>query len=385
MFLIPTIKPLDTSLQPLLQSKIDSKTKPLGALGRLEDIALSIGLIQKSLRPKLRQPTIIVFAADHGITQEGVSPYPQEVTQQMVHNFLAEGAAINVLSKPHGIEVLVVDAGVNCDFEAHPKLMAAKVAHGTANMLHEPAMTAEQRDEAIRQGRAIVAEVAAKGCNIVGFGEMGIGNTSASSLIISLLGNLPIEACVGMGTGHEDNHLEHKREILEKVRLAYYENCPPDYSGEPLDILRMVGGFEIAQMMGGMLEAAQCGITIMVDGFISTAAFMLAWTLEPHIKDYAFFSHLSNEQGHRWMLEYINAKPLLNLDMRLGEGSGIAVAYPLIVSAVAFLNEMATFSSAGVSTEQQQNMNDDNDGVVNREANQESNREHQESSQQVAV
>lgn len=351
MSLIPTIKPLNTSLRPLLQSKIDGKTKPLGALGRLEEVALNIGLIQKSLRPKLHQPTIIVFAADHGITKEGVSSYPPEVTQQMVHNFLAEGAAINVLSKAHDIKVLVVDAGVNFDFEAHPKLVHAKVAHGTANMLHQPAMSVEQRDKAIRQGRSIVAEVAAKGCNIVGFGEMGIGNTSASSLIISLLGNLPIEACVGMGTGHEDNHLEHKREVLEKVRLAYYENCSPNCSGEPLHILRMVGGFEIAQMMGGMLEAAQRGMTIMVDGFISTAAFILAWTLEENIKNYAFFSHLSNEQGHRWMLEHINAKPLLNLDMRLGEGSGIAVAYPLMVSAVAFLNEMASFSSAGVSQE----------------------------------
>lgn len=350
---LSTISPVGTQLEAALREKIDNKTKPLGALGVLEQLALRLGLIQNTLNPSLSNPTVLLFAADHGIAAERVSPYPQEVTQQMVYNFLAGGAAINVFARQHGLEVFVVDAGVNHDFAPHPQLIDAKIAHGTANMVQQPAMTVAQRDKAIEKGRQIADDVIEAGSNLLIFGEMGISNTSSSALILSFLCRLPIEACVGVGTGHEDNHLAHKLNILEQVQQVHENFCPEnaDCSSKscPLETLTTVGGFEIAQMMGGMLHAACRGVAFMVDGFISTAAFLLAYHLEPDVKDYAFFSHVSREQGHRWMLEHIGATPLLSLNMALGEGSGAAVAYPLLQSAVSFLNEMASFENAGVS------------------------------------
>lgn len=343
-----TIHPPSTTLRDALQQKIDSKTKPIGALGQLETIALRLGLIQNTLTPQLTNPTIIVFAADHGLTAEGISPYPQDVTYQMVYNFLQGGAAINVFAKQHNIDVMVIDAGVNHDFPADTPLIHAKVGHGTRNMRHAPAMTTAERNQALAYGASIIRDLAETGCNVIGFGEMGIGNTSSSALLMSLLCEVPLEQCVGRGTGLDDAGVQHKLSVLQQT-LAYHQNQWAENTPSPLEILAAVGGFEIAQMIGGMWQAAELGMTILVDGFISTAAFLVAAAVHPAIKEYTFFTHQSDENGHKRMLDYLEATPLLSLGMRLGEGSGAAVAYPLLVSATTFLREMASFESAGVS------------------------------------
>lgn len=339
------VPPVSRVLAAALQHKVDQKTKPQGALGRLEQIAVQIGLIQNTLTPTLQQPTILVFAGDHGIVTEGVSPYPQEVTQQMVMNFLNGGAAINVFSRQHGIRLKIVDAGVNYRFAPHPDLIAVKVDDGTRNFLVEPAMSAAQCAAAINQGALLVRQEALGGCNTIGFGEMGIGNTSSAALIMSRLCTIPVAECVGRGTGLDDTGLAHKQRVLEQAACRH-----PD-ARLPLEVLAAFGGFEIAMMTGALLQAAQLGMVLLIDGFIASTAVLLAAKMAPAVLDYCVFSHQSDEAGHRRLLEYLQAKPLMRLDMRLGEGTGVAVAYPLLVSAVNFLNEMASFESAGVSTQ----------------------------------
>ena len=331
------------SFEQQIQHKIDTKTKPLGALGMLESVAFQVAKIQQTLTPVLTQPTILTFAGDHGAAKAGVSAYPQEVTFQMVMNFLNGGAAINVFCKQNGIDLKVVDAGVNFEFEASPALIDAKVGLGTANYLSEPAMSDEQLQQCFDKAAAIVSDVAASGCNIIGFGEMGIGNTASASLIMSELCELPLERCVGRGTGLDDDGLHRKIELLTeaKARHGKFKN--------PRQVLSTYGGFEIAQICGAMMAAQQHGMLVMVDGFIATAAYLVAVSLNPALREHAIFCHMSDESGHRLMLEHLKVKPLVNLGMRLGEGTGCAVAYPLINSAVAFLNEMASFESAGVS------------------------------------
>ncbi len=338
------IGPLTTDLLPALQHKIDQKTKPPGALGKLEGLALRIGQIQNTLEPTLNNPTVLVFAGDHGITAEGVSAYPQEVTQQMVLNFLAGGAAINVFARQHGFELYVVDAGVNGNFPERQQLLQLKIARGTQNFRYEAAMTAEQCKQAISQGSEIVRKMQASGCNIIAFGEMGIGNTSSASVIMSLLGNIPLEQCVGRGTGLDDPGLSAKKRILEDA-IRHHAIEP-----EPFSVLATFGGFEIAMMCGAFLQAAEEKMIILVDGFITTSALFAASRLYPAVLDYCIFGHLSEEPGHIKMLELLNADPLLHLNMRLGEGTGAVMAYPLVESAVKFLNEMASFESAGVSS-----------------------------------
>lgn len=340
------IKPLSRRLAADLKRKIDHKTKPLGALGRLETLALQIGCIQNTLSPALNKPVIMVFAGDHGIAEEGVSPYPQEVTAQMVLNFLDGGAAINVFSRQHGIALSVVDAGVNANLPPHPQLINAKVAYGTRNFLYEPAMGTEQCQEAMQQGARLVREVAMEGSNVIGFGEIGIGNTSSAALIMSQLCSVPVGDCVGRGSGLDDAGLAHKRRLLEAAVAKHGMRHHPE------DVLATFGGFEIAMMCGAMLQSAQNGMLLMIDGFMVTAALLVAAKLQPNILDYCVFTHCSNESGHRRLLEHLQVRPLLDLDMRLGEGTGAAVAYPLIQSAVSFLNEMASFTSAGVSNKQ---------------------------------
>lgn len=339
------IPPVSRVLAAALQHKIDQKTKPLGALGKLEQIAVDVGLIQNTLTPALNQPIIMVFAGDHGIVKEGVSPYPQEVTMQMVMNFLNGGAAINVFSRQHGIRLKIVDAGVNYQFTPHPELVNAKIDYGTRNFLVEPAMTEAQCAAAINQGALLVRQEALNGCNTIGFGEMGIGNTSSATLIMSQLCGIPVAECVGRGTGLDDAGLAHKRHVLEQA-ASRHTNDP-----RPLSVLATFGGFEIAMMTGAMLQAAQSGMVLLIDGFIVSAALLVAAKLCPTVLDYCVFSHRSNETGHQRLLEHLKAEPLMGLDMRLGEGTGAAVAYPLLVSAVNFLNEMASFESAGVSTQ----------------------------------
>ena len=337
------ITPLNQHLQTALQEKIDQKTKPLGALGQLEQLALKIGLIQNSLSPQLKQPCIIVFAADHGLTAAGVSAFPQAVTAQMVGNFLAGGAAINVFAKQHGIELLIVDAGVNADLSAYPQLIHAKIAHGTANSINQPAMSAEQCQQALQTGADLVNRQWQAGCNCIGFGEMGIGNTAAAALIMQRLTGLPLSQCTGRGTGLNDSQLAQKIATLQQVLDRHA------HATDAFAVLQHFGGFEIAMMTGAYLQAAANGMTILVDGFITCAALLAAARLNPTVLDYCIYSHVSQEQGHQALLQHLNAQALLNLNMRLGEGSGIAVAYPLLQSAVAFLNEMASFAEAGVA------------------------------------
>ncbi|MDM8527539.1 nicotinate-nucleotide--dimethylbenzimidazole phosphoribosyltransferase [Anaerolineales bacterium HSG24] len=338
-----TIQPLSLDLKSKLQQKIDAKTKPLGSLGMLERVALKIGLIQNSLTPKLEQPTIIIFAGDHGIAREGVSPYPQAITYQMVLNFLTGGAAINVFCRQNGLAIKVVDAGVNHEFEPHPDLIEAKIGQETGNYLHEPAMTAAQCQTALNKGAEIIADLHQSGCNIVGFGDMGISNTSSAAILMSLLIGIPLERCVGRGTGLDEGGLQKKTYILKQA----VQNRAIDPL--PMTVLETFGGFEIAMMCGAMLKAAELDIILLVDGFISTTAMLVTSKLNKEVLDYAIFAHQSNERGHQQLLNYLEAEPLLKLNMRLGQGSGAALAYPLVQSAISFLNEMASFESIEVS------------------------------------
>jgi nicotinate-nucleotide--dimethylbenzimidazole phosphoribosyltransferase len=342
------IKPLSNELTEQLQHKINFKTKPLGALGALEQVALKIGRIQHTLSPRLKQPTILVFAGDHGIVAEGVSPYPQEVTYQMVFNFLTGGAAINVFCRQNGIGIKVVDAGVNFDFVPHPDLIDAKIAKGTQSYLIGPAMTIAQTEAALASGAALVQAAFDDGSNIIGFGEMGIGNTSSASMLMSVFCGLPIEACVGRGTGLDDPGLSRKKAVLSQAR----QNNPVD-AADPLVVLATFGGFEIAMMAGAMLKAAELGMVVLIDGFIASAALLTARAFAPSVMDYCIFTHQSHEQGHQRLLTCLGAEPLVNLEMRLGEGSGAAVVYPLILAAVNFLNQMASFESANVSQKEE--------------------------------
>lgn len=338
------IPPLDRQLEAALLHKINQKTKPQGALGDLEIIALQVGLIQNTLTPQLSKPTMLVFAGDHGIVESGVSSYPQAVTAQMVHNFLAGGAAINVFARQHGMTLKVVDSGVNHDFSGVQDLIHAKVAHGTNSFLTEPAMTLAQCEHAMHKGAEIALAEIAQGCNVMGFGEMGIGNTSAASCLMSVLCGLPIEACVGRGTGLDDEEVKRKADVL---RSAVDRHALHDAT--PMQVLAVFGGFEIAMMAGAMVGAAQQRVVLLVDGFIATSALLAAAKLQPNILQYCVFSHCSDESGHARMLQHLEAKPLLNLGLRLGEGTGAALALPLLQAAVNFLNEMASFESAGVS------------------------------------
>ncbi len=330
------------TLKEQLKHKIDFKTKPLGALGLLEDLAFQIGLIQNTLIPELKNPAILVFAGDHGLTDEGISPFPKEVTWQMVMNFVAGGAAINVFCRQNGIKLKVVDAGVDFDFPEGVPVVNAKVARGTRNMRREPAMTAEECATAIKKGRKLVKQEAEQDCNIIGFGEMGIGNTSPSSLLMHRFLNVPIEDCTGSGTGMHGEQLTHKMQILKEVSEKYDPKTPEE-------TLATFGGLEIAMMVGAMLEAREQHMILLIDGFIATAATLTAIRINPEVRENCVFCHSSDERGHKLMLEHLNARPMLQLNLRLGEGTGAALALPLVQAAVNFLNEMASFENAGVS------------------------------------
>lgn len=333
------------NLEKDLRHKIDTKTKPLGALGRLEDLAYRIGLIQGTTEPELSDPYMLVFAGDHGLAEAGVSAYPKEVTYQMVLNFLNGGAGINVFSRQHGMNLLVVDAGVSEEFsDPHPSLIREKIGPGTKNVLNEPAMSREDCEKAIRLGREIAKDKVSEKCNVIGFGEMGIGNTSSASLLASVFLGRPVSDLVGRGTGLDDQALERKRNTLELCRHKHSPS-PKD----PIQVLATFGGFEIAMMVGAMLSSFEKNRLLLVDGFISSSAFLTAARIEPKIVQNAIFAHRSSEQGHRLILESFGADPILDLGLRLGEGTGCALAYPILQSAVAFLKEMASFESAGVS------------------------------------
>jgi len=333
------------SLDAALRRKIDAKTKPPGSLGRLEALAQQIGRARGSLTPTLNRPHLVVFAGDHGAAKHGISAYPQDVTWQMVENFLAGGAAINVFARANGLDLIIVDAGVAHDFGPRENLIDAKVgAGGTASYLHGAAMTAEQCALAMQRGAAIAAELADQGCEVVGCGEMGIGNTASAALITHCLTGAPLTACVGRGTGLDDAGLARKTVLLQQAL-----DCWTERSDDPLAVLARYGGFEIAMMTGALLAAAQQRMLVLVDGFICGAAALVAARLQPAFLDYAVFCHASAEPGHRVQLAALAVEPLMTLDLRLGEGTGAALAWPLLRAACAFLNEMASFESAGVS------------------------------------
>ncbi|WP_159023756.1 nicotinate-nucleotide--dimethylbenzimidazole phosphoribosyltransferase [Formosa sp. L2A11] len=327
-----------------LVHKIDNKTKPKGSLGILEEIAIKIGSIQQTLSPKLSKPTIALFAADHGIAEDGVvNPNPQEVTWQMVYNFLNGGAGINVFTKQHNIDLKVVDSGVKYDFKNLPGLIDAKIDLGTKNYLNEPAMTKAQSEKCIEKGAEIVTKIYSEGTNVIGFGEMGIGNTSSASLLMSKLLDMPIEDCVGMGAGLDNAGVVNKKQVLRSVIEKHASVTSVE------DVLQTFGGFEIVMIAGAMLQAAELKMTLLIDGFIITSALLVAEKLNPKVLDYCIFAHTSGEAGHQKLLDYFEAKPLLNLGLRLGEGTGAAIAFPLVQSAVNFINQMASFDDVNVS------------------------------------
>ncbi len=323
-----------------LDAAIDDKTKPPGSLGALEVLAKQLGLIQQSLAVTVDRPAILVFAGDHGVVAEGISAFPQEVTWQMVENFLADGAAINVFARQNNAALYVVDAGVNHDFGARPGLIDRKLAHGTRNFALEPAMSAEQCATAMEHGAALVADLPG---NVAGFGEMGIGNTTSAAALMHKLTGIPAGECVGAGTGLPPEGVLRKQRVIEAAAERHAG------VSDPLDVLATFGGFEIAMMTGAMLRAASLRKTLLIDGFIVTAALLAASRMAPAILDYCVFAHCSDEAGHRRMLDRLGARPLLQLGMRLGEGTGAALALPLLHAAANFLNQMATFSSASVS------------------------------------
>jgi nicotinate-nucleotide--dimethylbenzimidazole phosphoribosyltransferase len=332
-----------------LREQIDNRTKPPGSLGRLEEIAFRIGMIQHRTDPSLDHPHIVVFAGDHGIAATGlVNAYPQSVTAEMVRNFLEGGAAINVFCRQNGIGLLVVDAGVNADLPGKdPRFIPAKIGRGTANYLEGPAMSPEELASSLVAGKRILDQVADRGCNCIGFGEMGIGNSSSAALILSAIAGIPVGDCVGQGTGMNDQQLEVKTRTL---RQAFQQRFPQGADPEnPLCILQEVGGFELAMMTGAYLQAAERGLIIVVDGFIATASLLVAAALRKEVLTHCIFAHQSAERAHRNMLSFLGAEPLLSLGLRLGEGTGSALAMPLIQAAVNFMNEMASFESAAVS------------------------------------
>jgi len=326
-----------------IKLKIDNKTKPLGALGRLENIGTKICKIQNTLSPELKNPHILVFAGDHGIAHEGVCTYPQEVTYQMVMNFLNGGAGINVFAKQNGIKLKIIDSGVNCDFEGITGLEHCKVDFGTKSFLHDKAMTIEQYETAINEGKKLIDQVYNAGCNIIGFGEMGISNTSSAAILMHKFTGFPIEKCTGRGAGLDDVGLNRKIEILKQAINKHV------IGNDPFDVLSTFGGFEIVMIVGAILRAVEHKMICLIDGFIVSAAFLAATKVNSEVNDFAFFCHQSDENGHVKMLNYLEANPILNLGMRLGEGTGCAIVYPIIKSSVNFINEMASFESAGVS------------------------------------
>jgi nicotinate-nucleotide--dimethylbenzimidazole phosphoribosyltransferase len=342
-----TIRPADRSLMPALQAHLDDLTKPQGSLGRLESLAMQYCLALQTLQPGTVKSRIYCFAGDHGVAAEGVSAFPREVTPQMVGNMLAGGAAINVLSRHVGAELRVVDMGVDFDFNGMPELISRKVAPGTANIAVGPAMSRAQAVQALETGIALAGEAAKEGITLLGTGEMGIANTTpATALFAAYLDCRPADIA-GRGTGVDDTRLQHKIRVIGRALEANSARL-----SNPLDTLAALGGFEIAGIAGLILGGAACRVPVVVDGFISTAGALAALRLNPAVADYVFFSHLSEERGHRIVMEKLAIKPILELNMRLGEGTGAALAMSIVAAGIKMFNEMATFSGAKVSTRQ---------------------------------
>lgn len=344
---LKNIEAADTAFMVRAQTRLDSLTKPLGSLGRLEETAKRICGMTRTIRPVLTNKCVITAAGDHGVTDEGVSAYPKEVTPQMVYNFLNGGAGINVLARHVGAKVVVLDAGVACDLEQKPGLVVKKAGYGTKNMAKGPAMSREEAVACVESGIETAVSEIENGAYIIGTGDMGIGNTTPSSAITAVITGVRVEELTGKGTGIDDKGLEQKISVIKK---AIALNNPDRKDG--LDVLSKVGGFEIGAIAGVILACASKKIPVVIDGFISGAGALIAHAIEPNSKDYMIASHLSVERGHRALLEHIGLKPLFDLDMRLGEGTGAALGIGLCDASVKILNEMASFKEAGVSEKQ---------------------------------
>lgn len=328
---------------PALREKIDTLTKPKGSLGRLEELAMQIGCIQQTLTPRLSCPYNIVFAGDHGIADEGVSLSPKEVTRQMISNFLGGGAGICFLSRQHGFRLQVVDAGVDADLSAAEGLIDMKIRRGTRNYLYEPAMTQQEMELAVERGASVVRDCHAAGCNIISFGEMGIGNTASSSMWMHCLTGIPLEKCVGAGSGLDAAGIRHKYDVLRAAMDRYTGD------GSAEDVMRWFGGYEMVMAVGAMWQAAELGMIVLVDGFIMTNCMLAASRIYPEVLHYAVFGHKGDESGHALVLNALGARPLLDLGLRLGEGTGAVCAYPIVDSAVRMIGEMATFAGANIT------------------------------------
>jgi len=337
------VPPADEAIRGAALRRLDSLTKPLGALGRLETLAAQVCAAQRTLEPVIAHPVALVFAADHGVADRGVSAYPCAVTAQMVKNFLSGGAAISVLARQQAIELWIVDAGVDGDCGSHPRLIGAKVRRGTRDLAAEAAMSDAECRQALERSRDLIDQVVPSGGNTVLLGEMGIGNTAAAALLMHGLTGLPLADCVGRGTGLDDAGLERKRTVLAS---AFRRRPPPQH---PLELLAEFGGYEIAMLVGALMGAAARRHVIILDGFTVTVAAALAARIEPKVLDYCVFGHCSAEHAHRALLAHLGVQPLLDLGMRLGEGSGAAIALSVVRAAVALFTGMATFEGAGVS------------------------------------
>ena len=342
--IVKKIENIDYSLEEETQRRHDNLTKPRGSLGRLEELAGKMVAITGNPAPPVANKVIFTMAGDHGVTEEGVSAYPKEVTPQMVHNFIKGGAGINVLARHTGARVVVVDMGVACDLEEHSSLVIKKVNYGTKNMAKGPAMSRNEAIKSIENGIEIFEEEYLKGIDIAGTGDMGIGNTTPSSAITSVITGKPVEDITGRGTGIDDGALSNKIAIIKKA----IDMNKPD-AKDAIDVLSKVGGFEIGGLTGIILGAAARKVPVVIDGFISGAAALIAYTLEPKVKDYMVAAHCSVERGHKAILDHIGLKPLLDLNLRLGEGTGAALGISIVEASVKILTEMATFKNAAVS------------------------------------
>ena len=344
------IQPTDKRFAPIVQERIDNLNKPKGSLGRLESLAMQVALVQQTLTPRLVRPCHILFGGDHGIEREGVSASPREVTWQQMKNYGRGGGGVNVFCRQHGFHLQVVDVGVDYDFDPVecPHIIRRKIAHGTRSFLYEPAMSEDEWQKALRIGAERVDECCSEGCNILSLGEMGIGNTSPSSILMHLFLDIPLAECVGAGSGLNTVGVRHKYEILkasvERFKGSYASAMPEDEA-----VIRYFAGFEMAAAIGAMLRAAEHRMIVLVDGFIMSACMLAASRLDAAVLDYAVFAHCGDESGHRRMLDAMKAEPLLSLGLRLGEGTGALCAFPIVQSAVNMINEMDTFSHARIT------------------------------------
>lgn len=336
----------DEGIRNKIIDKIDNLNKPKGSLGMLEELALRICLVQQTLSPKLSHPCHLLLGADHGIEREGVSVSPRDVTWQQMINFTRGGGGVNMFCRQHGFELKIVDMGVDHDLSGYKEIIDKKIALGTDDFLYGPAMTEGQMDTALRCGADLVDNCHKEGCNIICIGEMGIANTSPSSIWLHLFGKVALDECIGAGSGINSKQMTHKYDVLRRA-VERFRGLFPD--NKPIDAIRYFGGFEMVGAIGAMLRAAECGMLIMVDGFIMSACMLAASTLHPEVLSYAIFGHCGDEHAHAKMLSLMGAKPLLNLGMRLGEGTGALCSYPIIESSVRMINEMNNFKNANIT------------------------------------